>query len=434
MPAKVTLIVTESKLQENQFTFDSRTTCIIGRAKDCNIQIPSDQYHSTISRYHCLLDINPPDIRIRDFGSLNGTDVNGKCIGKRGEKQTPEEATKQIFSEDDLKDGDVIRLGNTVFQISIQQVLQVASTWSISQVASTWEIPQRDNLPPQLEFNLDNNLGSIEGYTKIQKLGIGGCGEVYLARNDTTGELVAIKTLLPQVAVKPYMKEMFLREVRNTKVLNHPNLVQLKDYCFSDGVFFFAMEYCDRGSVIDLINTRGGKLPVNEAIDIILQVLDGLHYAHTEKNLVHRDIKPGNIFLTVTGGKLVAKLGDYGLAKAFDLAGLSGQTMTGTKMGTPSFMPRQQVLDFKYAKPDVDVWAIAATFYSMLTLESPRNFEGVEPMLAILNTQPIPIRERDASIPKPLAELIDLALRDNSDLHFKSALDFKQALLDVAFS
>jgi serine/threonine protein kinase len=191
------------------------------------------------------------------------------------------------------------------------------------------------------------------------------------------------------------------------------------------------MEYCDRGSVIDLINKRGSKLSIKEAIEIILQVLDGLHYAHTEKNLVHRDIKPGNIFLKVTDGKLVAKLGDYGLAKAFDLAGLSGQTMTGTKMGTPSFMSRKQALDFKYAKPDVDVWAVAATLYCMLTLECPRNFEGIEPMLAILNSQPIPIRERDPSIPQYLAELIDRALRDNCELYFKSALDFKKALLQV---
>ena len=73
MPAKITLTITEGKLAGKQFSFDSRTTCIIGRAKDSNIQIPNDKYHSTISRYHCLLDINPPDIRVRDFGSLHGT-------------------------------------------------------------------------------------------------------------------------------------------------------------------------------------------------------------------------------------------------------------------------------------------------------------------------------------------------------------------------
>jgi eukaryotic-like serine/threonine-protein kinase len=227
------------------------------------------------------------------------------------------------------------------------------------------------------------------------------------------------------------MKDRFLAEARHTKMLKHPNLVTLKDFCFSDGIFFFTMEFCDRGSIINLMQKRGGKLSIREATDIIIQVLDGLHYAHTEKGLVHRDIKPGNIFLTVDDGKLVAKLGDYGLAKAFDFAGLSGQTATGTKMGTPSFMSRQQALDFKYVQPDVDVWAIAASLYYMLTAAYPRELTLLDPMLAILKAKPVPIRERDASIPKPLADLIDLALRDNPDLHFTSAIEFKNALLSV---
>jgi pSer/pThr/pTyr-binding forkhead associated (FHA) protein len=73
MPAKVTLTMTEGKSPGRQYTFDSRTVCIIGRSQECNPQLPDDEDHSTISRYHCLLDINPPDIRVRDFGSRNGT-------------------------------------------------------------------------------------------------------------------------------------------------------------------------------------------------------------------------------------------------------------------------------------------------------------------------------------------------------------------------
>ncbi len=422
MPAKVTLTVTEGKLQGKQFSFDCRTTCIIGRAKDCNIQIPNDAEHETISRYHCLLDINPPDIRVRDLGSLYGTYINDRCIGKREENQTPEEAAKLNFSEYDVQNGDEIKLSNTVFKVVIEQVLQHPST-SI--------IPKIESLPSQVEFNLDSNLGSMEGYKKLKLLGKGGCGEVYLARNDATKELVALKTLRPQVAVMPYMKERFLGEARHTKMLDHPNLVRFKDYSCSDGIFFFTMEFCDRGSVINLMQKRGGKLSVREATDIILQILDGLHYAHAEKELVHRDIKPGNIFLTVKDGKLVAKLGDYGLAKAFDLAGLSGQTLTGTKMGTPAFMPRQQVLNFKYVKPSVDVWATVASLYYMLTGAYPRNFQGINPMLAVLKNQPVPIRSRDVSIPQPLADLIDLALKDHPGLHFQSAIEFKNTLLSL---
>lgn len=422
MSDKVTLTITKGKLQDKKFSFDSRTICIIGRAKNCNIQIPDDKYHSTISRYHCLLDINPPDIRIRDFGSRNGTDINGKCIGKREKNQTPSEGAKLNLSEYDLQDGDIIKLGNTIFKVSKERV--VTETYIINNEEKF------NKLPFARQNNQYSNSISIRGYTIIKNIGSGGCGEVYLASHNKTGKSVAIKTLIPQLAVKPYMKEMFLREVENMKMLNHPNLVMIEDFGFSDGVFFFVMEYCNGGSVSDVIRQKG-RLTIKEATDIILQILDGLNHAHTNLGLVHRDIKPGNIFLKVDDQKLVAKLGDYGLSKNFDLAGLSGQTATGTTMGTPLFMSRKQVLNFKYAKPDIDVWAVAASLYFMLTLKYPRDLEGPEPMLAILTTQPLSIQERDSSISPSLAKLIDLALKDDSELNFQSALDFKQALIQA---
>ena len=80
-------------------------------------------------------------------------------------------------------------------------------------------------------------------------------------------------------------------------------------------------------------------------------------------------------------------------------------------------MPRQQVINFKYAKPEVDVWAAAASFYNMLTGTYPRNFFGADPLVAVLQTSAIPIRQREASIPKPLAEVIDLALVDNPEIY-----------------
>lgn len=109
MPTKITLTVTQGKLPGRQYIFDSRTTCIIGRSADCNPQLPDDEDHRTISRYHCLLDINPPDIRIRDFGSKNGTYVNGKKIGQRESHQTPQEGAKLKFPEYDLLSGDEVK-------------------------------------------------------------------------------------------------------------------------------------------------------------------------------------------------------------------------------------------------------------------------------------------------------------------------------------
>ncbi len=149
------------------------------------------------------------------------------------------------------------------------------------------------------------------------------------------------------------------------------------------------------------------------------------------RGLVHRDLKPSNIFLGNVNSKLTVKIGDYGLAKAFDLAGLSGQTLTGTQAGTPVFMCRQQLLNYKYVQPEVDVWAAAACLYFMLTGNFPRNFTDGDPFLAVLQNDPVHIRQRDTSIPKRLAEVIDLALVEKPEIYFKSATEFKQALLNL---
>lgn len=185
MPAKVTLTITEGKSPGRQYTFDFRTTCIIGRSKDCNPQLPDNEDHRTISRYHCLLDINPPDIRVRDFGSRNGTYVNGKKIGQRQPNQTPEEAAKLQFAEYDLQNGDEIKLGNTVFVVGIEVELESIEIPNF--FPATVNI-HNVNQPPAQTPNLlefikrllglaeagDKNLIAIRGYSIIQLLGKGG--------------------------------------------------------------------------------------------------------------------------------------------------------------------------------------------------------------------------------------------------------------------
>jgi serine/threonine protein kinase len=233
----------------------------------------------------------------------------------------------------------------------------------------------------------------------------------------------------------------------NTQVLQHPHVVRLWEAGCSQGTFFFTLEFCDGGSVDKLMARRGGKLTLEEAGPLILQALDGLDYAHTVeiphvklkdgsigrgRGLVHRDLKPQNIFLSTAGASRVAKLGDYGLSKAFDMAGLSGHTCSGETAGTPPFMARQQVLHFKEVRPEADVWAMAATFYNMLTGCLPRDFpKGRDPWQLILETNAVPIRQRNPAIPSKLAAVIDQALVDEPEVGFKSAAELKQALAQV---
>ncbi|MDP8934765.1 MAG: serine/threonine-protein kinase [Cyanobacteriota bacterium] len=450
MSSKVTLTITSGNLKGREFTFDTRTTCIIGRAKDCYPKIPDDEKHRTISRYHCLLDINPPDIRVRDFGSKNGTFVNGKKIGQREAHHTPEEAAQIQFPEYDLQGGDEFTLSHTSFRVGVALDPEIVKTAEHqippvipSNQANRWEMLQAFLLKAVAN---ESNIGVLGDYVLLKELGRGGFSLVYLARHKQTNEQVALKVMLPKVAANQRAVNWFLREVENMKVLKHPHVVGLKEFNYADETFFFTMEYCDGCSVVDLREKRGfSTLPIGEAVAIILQVLDGLTYTHNAeipnvrladgsfakgRGLIHRDLKPGNIFLANVGGKQVAKIGDYGLAKAFDQAGLSGQTMTGNVVGTPYFMPRQQVLNYKYAQPDVDVWAAAACLYVMITGYSPRNLQDQDPFLAVLQNDAVPVRDRTSAIPQPLATVIDRALIDNPEIYYKSAAEFKQALFN----
>ena len=285
-------------------------------------------------------------------------------------------------------------------------------------------------------------LAAIKGYRTIKELGRGGMGAVYLAENLKNNEIVALKIMLPQVRADKRSVDLFLRESAATKALRHENVVQLMDCGCSDGAFFFTLEYCNGGSVDQLMLSKGGRLDTDLALDITLKALKGLQYAHTAemtyhladgqtraiKGLVHRDVKPQNIFLT-KGPKLQVKVADFGLAKSFSSAGLSGMTATGTAAGTPYFMPVQQLANFKYAKPDVDVWAMAASLYNMLTGLFPKNFRpGADPFMVIIKEPAVPILQRNPKVPKRIAEVIDHALLEKPAIGFSSADELAREL------
>jgi eukaryotic-like serine/threonine-protein kinase len=446
MSDRAILSIVEGELTGKEYIFEDRTTCIIGRHESCQIPLPNDANHSTISRYHCLLDINPPGIRVRDFGSLNGTFINDMKIGQREDGQSPEEGTKIIFPEYDLRTGDRIKLGDTVFAVTLAaepvKAKQPIVEQPIQGKGFDW-IKIVENLLGWARQG-DRKLTSIKDYKIHRELGKGGCGVVYLAEHQKTGQLVALKVMLPQVAATERNIESFLREIENTKILDHPNVVKLLDYGYANGTFFFTMDYYERGNLATLIAEKKGEVSIDLAVDLICQTLEGLDYAHNvevnvklknggivkSKGLVHRDMKLQNIFLTRNNqNKLIAKVGDYGLSKAFDTAGLSGFSISNNVAGTYAYMPRQQLLNYRDVKPEVDIWATAACLYALLTCELPRDLSG-DPLKAILSSQPIPIRNRNHTIPKNLAEVIDLALTEEPEIYYKTARDFRHSLLD----
>ncbi|MEV5827047.1 protein kinase [Spirillospora sp. NPDC052242] len=427
MAASVSLtVVAGGPSGPSEFVFTERTTRVLGRASDCDPRLDGD---GRVSRHHCLLDVNPPQARIRDFGSLNGTRVNGVKIGQRAGTQTPEEGARLAFPEHDLADGDEIEIGGYTLRVGVRgnptKVLHHCVRCGLEvpadagdQVCPDCRAEPSAMLELLLELAGSGERRSIAGLTLLRELGRGGMGVVHLAR-DASGAEVALKLMLPRAAADDTARRRFLNEIELTRSLRHRHITELYDAGFADGVFYFTLEYCPGGGV-----DRRGKMPVHEAVPLVLQVLDALEHAHG-KGVVHRDLSPSNILLS--GGD--AKVCDFGLAKAFDAHGLSGLTRTGTTAGKPYFVPRRQVVNFREASPELDVWAAAASLYAMLTGRPPRRFPaGADPWLHILQSDPVPIRERAPALPSGLAEVVDHALTERPRIGFQTARELRRAL------
>ena len=449
MSAKIKLKFVAGARKGQEFSFDSHDTFLFGRMPECHISLPRD---NLVSRHHFLLEVNPPDARLRDLGSLHGTYVNGIKYGGREEGEDPETASQRPQPDVDLHDGDEIQVGKTVILFNLEVDAEASPQPVICQkcgrdvsaeagpgrhgeyiCAACRQQVQADPaamlaaLFKQVVEPITTEL-NLPDYEVEKKLGEGGMGAVYLVRRRSDGQRLALKVLLAKIAVDEQVRKQFMREIEITRSLSHKNIVSFQGFGSAGGIFYFFMEYCQGGNAADLMTQRGGKIPLEEAVPIMLQTLEGLAYVHT-RNLVHRDIKPQNILFSGPAGNWIAKIADYGLAKDFSMAGWSGHTVTGTFGGSFFYMPREQIFDFKYLPPNGDVWSTGATFYHMLTGQFPRQFiRGQDPLNAILQGVVIPIRQRDASLPKPLAEVIDRSLHNSPTDRYQDAGAMLQAL------
>jgi hypothetical protein len=423
MQNQVLLEIVDGPLKGKKFEFTEHDTFIFGRAPDCHAQLADDTF---VSRHHFVLEVNPPLARLRDLGSLNATYVNNRKCGGRKKGETPEEGAKRKYPEVDLILGDRIRVGDTIMEVTIEhgKVQPDESAHVREELARLiFEV----NAPKQkkAERFIEQQIG---GYIVENELGRGGFGAVYLARRIKDNLRIALKVMLSQVAVDKSNLEQFLREIRNISSLKHPNIVEIFDFGSTDGIFYFAMECCEGGGVDRLMAQHKGKVPLQLAKPIILQSLQALAHAHS-KGFVHRDLKPSNILLSFARNNVVAKLGDFGLAKSFEKAGLSGLTLTGNYAGTPYFIPREQITNFRYVKPLSDVWSMGATIYNMLTGTVPYPFsEERDPIDVILNSNIIPIQQRDKTLPKNLCAVLNKALEKTPKDRYQTAAEMLAAI------
>ncbi|HMJ08514.1 MAG TPA: FHA domain-containing serine/threonine-protein kinase [Pyrinomonadaceae bacterium] len=432
---RVTLHVVAGPQTGRDFTFDQHDTFMIGRSEDAQFCLPHDRF---FSRHHCILEIAPPRCFLRDLSSTNGTFVNGIRV------ETAH-----------LKHGDRIQGGETVLEVEVaadqSESRSSAARFDhtepsiITVTCLNCGAPAKTEASrPDAKFSyvcdtcreqLRKNPQPIPNYQMLRVLGQGGMGSVMLARSIKDGRAVAIKTLLPEVAVSDQSLKRFMREIEVSSSLIHKNIVSYIEHGSHNGIVYLVTEYVAGMDASKLAANNGGKLSYQEVVKIIEQTLAALDFAHAQ-GFVHRDIKEQNILVDGSFPNYLAKLTDFGLSKSYRQTGMSGVTMVGDVAGTIAYMPPEQVRDFKEVRPPSDIYGIGMTAYSLLTgahaLDISPKAGISETVKAIFEKPIIPIAHRQPSVPQAVAAVIERALAKHADQRWRSAGEMREALLRAA--
>ncbi|MFK7817432.1 MAG: serine/threonine protein kinase [Planctomycetaceae bacterium] len=247
-----------------------------------------------------------------------------------------------------------------------------------------------------------------------KKLGEGGMGVVYLAKQVSLDRTVAVKTLSKKFAKREDFVKRFIREARSMARLDHENVVKVYAVDSQNGIHYCAIEYVDGKSAQDWLNHLG-KFSVGDALNITLAAATGLKAAHDEE-MVHRDNKPDNILITRKG---VTKVADFGLAKALDED--NSMTQSGAGLGTPLYMAPEQARSAKHVDHRSDIYALGATLYHMVTGELPYNAESaLELILAKESGKFTPARKVNPEVPERLSLMIEKMLAKDPEHRYRS--------------
>jgi eukaryotic-like serine/threonine-protein kinase len=256
---RVTLHVVAGPQTGRDFTFEEHDTFMIGRSEDAQFCLPHDRF---FSRHHCLIEIAPPQCFLRDLGSTNGTFVNGIRV------ETAH-----------LKHGDRIQGGETVLQVEVStdhvpaaghlpagsrestepSLITIAclNCGNIAQTEASRPDAKLSFVCDECRDKLKKNPQPIPGYQMMRVLGQGGMGSVMLARSVKDGRAVAIKTLLPEVAVSEQALKRFIREIEVASSLQHPNVVSYLEHGTHNGIVYLVTEYISGMDASKLAKKRG---------------------------------------------------------------------------------------------------------------------------------------------------------------------------------
>jgi serine/threonine protein kinase len=255
-------------------------------------------------------------------------------------------------------------------------------------------------------------MPSLGRYEILGKLGEGAMGVVYRAGDKTLGRVVALKMLSADLGADDELHQRFRREAEAIGRLNHPNIVTVYDLGESEGHLYMAMELLEGDDLRALIE-RQVDIPLADRVRVMSKICEGLGYAHT-KGVVHRDVKPANIFVT-SGGQV--KLLDFGLAR---VATRETITRAGVILGTPDYMSPEQATG-RALDQRTDIFSAGAVFYEFLTLQKPFKGKTLHSVLyQILSEEPEAVLTLNPELPARLALAVHRMLRKDPDRRYQS--------------
>jgi eukaryotic-like serine/threonine-protein kinase len=268
---------------------------------------------------------------------------------------------------------------------------------------------------------VENEGRALNGrYRLLTPVGGGGMAQVYKARDDILSRVVAVKILREQYAGDPGFVARFRREAQAAANLAHPNIVNVYDVGQDGDFHYIVMEYIPGASLKELI-TSAAPLPNNKAINIGIQILSGLEYAH-RNGLIHRDIKPQNVLISPDGA---VKVTDFGIAKSVSDLGL---TEAGLALGTAHYFSPEQAKGERVT-PASDIYAVGVTMYEMLTGHLPFESDSVMGLAyKHISEAPPPIRESNPNVPARLEAIVLKALAKEPQERFETAVDMERVL------
>ena len=292
-----------------------------------------------------------------------------------------------------------------------------------------------ENCEAILHAGTDPLIGKeIQDYALVRKLGEGGMGMVYEGRDKRSGKTIAIKILRVHLSSDQSAIKRFYREAKAQSALKHENVVEVQDFGFHEGIgFFITMEFLKGQSFKDLLASRSGLLTASRLYDIFAPVCDAMEHAHHE-GVVHRDLKPDNIFLADEDGKEMVKVLDFGVAKLVrSRTDESNLTMSGMALGTPRYMSPEQANEGEVDERS-DIYSLAVVLFEALTGRP--LFEGSSAYQVMLRhvytSAPTLSKVRpDIKFPKDLIQLLEESLSKKQEERPRSMGEFKRRFLEA---